>query len=79
MDSRQPRGGRVIEELGTYDPLVKEKDSRVILKVERVQHWLSVGALPTEKTAALLTRNGVVMPKKKPRAPKPKPKQPAEE
>lgn len=74
MDSREPRDGRVVEELGTYDPAVKDKDKRVTLNVERVQYWIGVGALPTEKTAVLLSKHGVPMPVKKARAKKPKPK-----
>ena len=78
MDSRTPRVGRVIEELGTYDPGVKETDKRVTLNVERVQHWLGVGATPTDKTATLLAKNGVTMPVKKSRPAKPKAKPKAE-
>ena len=74
MDSRTPRDGRVIEEIGLYDPLVEEKDKRITLNVDRVQYWLGVGAQPTEKVASLLVKQGVTMPAKKPRAPKPKPK-----
>jgi len=51
IDSRQPRDGRVIEELGLYDPKVANKDERVRLKPARIKHWLGVGALPSEKCA----------------------------
>ena len=78
MDSRQPRGGRVVEELGTYDPMVKQKDQRVTLNLERAKYWLGVGALPTEKAKALLAQQGVTMPAKKPRPRKPKAKAKAE-
>ena len=44
VDGRRPRDGRVLEELGTYDPLVPETDARAILKGERIQYWLGVGA-----------------------------------
>ena len=43
IDSRQPRDGRVLEELGTYDPQVKDLDKSVTLKPDRVRYWLSVG------------------------------------
>jgi small subunit ribosomal protein S16 len=58
MDVRQPRGGRVLEELGTYDPLVPDTDARVVLNGERVAHWLGVGALPTEKAGVLIKKYG---------------------
>ena len=56
IDSRQPRNGRHLEELGTYDPIVKEKGNRVTLKADRVKYWMSVGALPSEKVQILLTK-----------------------
>jgi len=54
IDHRQPRDGRVIEELGTYDPSVKNKDDRVTLLPDRIKHWMSVGALPSEHVEILL-------------------------
>jgi len=56
IDSRQPRGGRVIEELGSYDPMVKNTDERVRLRPDRVKYWMSVGAQPSEKVAVLLKK-----------------------
>ena len=58
MDQRSPRDGRVIEELGTYDPMVPETDARAILKGERIKYWLSVGAQPTPKVATLIKKYG---------------------
>lgn len=58
MESRNPRNGRVLEQLGTYDPMIPETDARASLNGERVQHWLSVGALPTEKVAILIKKYG---------------------
>lgn len=58
MDSRAPRNGRVIEELGTYDPFVPETDARAILKSERIDYWVSVGAKPTPKVAVLIRKYG---------------------
>ena len=58
VDSRASRDGRVIEYLGHYDPLVKETDARAILNGERIAHWLSVGALPTEKVRVLIKKYG---------------------
>ena len=56
IDSRQPRDGRVIEELGSYDPMVKNTDERVRLKPDRIAYWLKVGAAPSEKVAVLLRK-----------------------
>ncbi|QGJ71874.1 Small subunit ribosomal protein S16 [Planctomycetales bacterium 10988] len=57
-DSRSPRDGRVIEELGTYDPMVADNDAQVSLDRERVAYWLSVGAQPSEKVAILINKYG---------------------
>ena len=54
IDSRQPRNGRELEELGTYDPMVKDKENRVQLKPERIKYWQSVGAKVSEKVTVLL-------------------------
>src|SRR6266566_4232903 len=56
IDGRQPRDGRVIEELGTYDPEVKNTDERVTLKPTRIKHWLSVGAQPSDNVAIFLKK-----------------------
>ncbi|NLF70256.1 MAG: 30S ribosomal protein S16 [Candidatus Anammoximicrobium sp.] len=58
IDGRAPRDGRVIEELGHYDPLVKETDARAILDGERISYWLSVGALPSDKVRVLIKKYG---------------------
>jgi len=55
MDKRAPRDGRVIEELGWYDPVAPE-DKQLNFKIERINHWLSVGAQPSETVASLLRR-----------------------
>ena len=57
IDSREPRDGRTLEELGTYDPMVANKDNRITLKADRVKYWMSVGALPTEKVQALIAKH----------------------
>jgi small subunit ribosomal protein S16 len=56
IDHRQPRDGRVIEELGTYDPHVKEKGDRVTLRPTRIKYWQSVGAKPSEHCAAIFKK-----------------------
>ncbi len=58
MDIRRPRDGRVLEELGTYDPLVPETDARAVLNGERIAHWISVGALPSDKVRVLIKKYG---------------------
>jgi len=58
IERRAPRGGKILEELGTYDPMVPDTDARAILKHERVAHWLSVGAQPSEKVAILIKKYG---------------------
>lgn len=60
-DSRMPRDGRYIERLGTYNPLLpKDSEERVKMDVERVQHWLSLGAQPTDRVSRWLEAAGVV-------------------
>ena len=53
-DSRSPRDGRFIEQLGVYDPLREPVEFRV--DEERLAHWLSVGALPSQTVVELLKR-----------------------
>ena len=59
-DSRSPRDGAYLEKLGTYNPLEKEADKKVVLVAERIQHFLSVGAQPTERVAKFLAQAGLV-------------------
>jgi small subunit ribosomal protein S16 len=56
IDARQPRDGRIIEELGSYDPQVKNTDERVKLKPDRIKYWMSVGAQPSEKVQVFLKK-----------------------
>jgi small subunit ribosomal protein S16 len=62
MDSRMPRDGRAIEELGHYDPMVRNTDARTVLDANRIRYWLSVGAQPSEKVQALLKKHGITKP-----------------
>ena len=63
MDSRCPRDGRVIENLGWYDPGAKNPDEEVSLKRERIEYWLSVGAQPSDTVRDLLKKKlGISMP-----------------
>ena len=61
IDSRAPRDGRVIEELGLYDPLQKEPEKQISFKRERIEYWLSVGAQPSETVANLLEKAGIAV------------------
>ena len=59
-DTRMPRDGRYLEKLGTYNPLLpKDSEERVRMNMERVQHWLDHGALPTDRVARFLEAAGV--------------------
>ena len=53
-DSRCPRNGRFIEEIGTYDPMAEGENIKVDL--ERAKYWISNGAQPTETVRGLLTK-----------------------
>lgn len=59
LDTRKPRDGRVLEELGTYDPHVPLTDARVLLNRERVNYWLSVGAQPSHKVGIMIKKYGL--------------------
>ena len=58
MDQRSPRDGRVIEELGTYDPMLPDTDARAVLKGDRINYWLGVGAQPSQKVGVLIKKYG---------------------
>lgn len=59
-DSRSPRDGRFIEKLGSYDPMLPaDHQDRVRLSEERIRHWLSVGAVATDRVARFLGRAGL--------------------
>src|SRR5438045_1566267 len=59
-DSRSPRDGRFIEKLGTYNPLLaKDSPERVKLDADRISHWLSVGAQPSDRVLRFLDVAGI--------------------
>lgn len=66
IDSRAKRDGKELEVLGHYDPLVADKEKQVAIERDRVQHWLSVGAQPSDTVASMLRKAGI---KKAPPAP----------
>lgn len=60
-DSRMPRDGRYIEKLGTYAPMLpKDNEERIKMDLERVKHWLSQGAQPTDRVARMLEAAGLL-------------------
>ncbi len=60
-DSRNPRDGRFLEKLGTYNPLLaRDSEDRVRMNMDRVKHWLGLGAQPTDRIARMLEAAGVV-------------------
>ena len=60
-DARSPRDGRFIEKIGTYDPVLADVSKRVTLLAERAQHWLSVGAQPTDRVLRFLDAADLLM------------------
>ena len=62
MDSRAPRDGKSIEDLGWYDPFVADETQKIRVDKDRVEYWLRVGAQPTEKVRVLLKKVGVQFP-----------------
>jgi small subunit ribosomal protein S16 len=59
-DSRKPRDGKYIEDVGMYDPT--RKPELIQLKTERVQHWLAAGARPSQTVAMILKRAKIAKP-----------------
>ena len=57
-DSRSPRDGRSIEEVGTYNPLTEPAE--ITVKADRVQEWIKNGAQPTDTVRALLKKAGAL-------------------
>ena len=57
-DSRYPRDGRFIEEIGYYDPT--KEPANVQINAEKAQKWIKNGAQPTDTVKALLKKNGVI-------------------
>src|SRR5438477_6642623 len=59
IESRAPRDGRVIEELGYYNPREKEQVKQFVVKLDRCKHWLDHGAIPSETVSSLLKKAGL--------------------
>ena len=56
IDRQKAREGKAIEEVGHYDPMVRDKAARVKLNLERIEYWQSVGALPSDRVATLIKK-----------------------
>ncbi|MCT4655646.1 MAG: 30S ribosomal protein S16 [Cohaesibacter sp.] len=79
-DVRSPRDGRFIERVGTYNPLLaKDNEERVVLKTERIQHWLNQGAKPTDRVLRFLDAAGLATRAERNNPNKAKPGQKAQE
>lgn len=80
-DSRFPRDGRFIERLGTYNPmLAKDHPDRILLKTDRIKHWLGHGATPSDRVAQFLGHADIIpVPAQRVRPQKSQPKAKAQE
>lgn len=80
-DSRSPRDGKFLEKLGTYNPMLpSDHAERLVLKEERIRHWLSVGAQPTDRVARFFSDAGyIAAPARAEQSKKPQPKAKAQE
>lgn len=55
-DARTKRDGKYVEALGWYNPMATQEDMLVLLKADRIQHWLDLGAEPSERVCNLLAK-----------------------
>ena len=79
-DSRSPRDGKYLEQIGTYNPLLaKDDENRVKLDEDRARHWLGVGAQPSDRVARFLDAAGMVKRTAKVSVAKAQPKKKAQE
>ena len=59
VDRRRATGSKVLEELGSYDPICEQEDRKLVLNRERIEYWLSVGATPSAVVSSLLNKQGI--------------------
>ena len=62
IDGRSPRGGKALEIIGHYDPLVTDSGKTTELQKERAEYWLGVGATPSETVLSILKKHDVAIP-----------------
>jgi small subunit ribosomal protein S16 len=70
VDRRRSGNSRVLEELGLYSPITRQEDKQVVLKRERIEYWLSVGAQPTETVRRILEKQGLAREEKAAKPPR---------
>lgn len=59
-DSRNRRDSKFLEKLGTYNPLLDDDNAeKIVIKKDRAEYWLGVGAIPTDRAALLMIKAGV--------------------
>jgi small subunit ribosomal protein S16 len=64
-EATSPRDGNFIEKVGHYNPMLShDNPERVVIKIDRVDHWLKVGAQPTERVAHFIENKGATLPPK---------------
>jgi small subunit ribosomal protein S16 len=61
IDQRRAVGGRCIEELGHFNPSIRDEAKQATIKLDRCAYWLSVGAVPSSTVATLLKRAGLTV------------------
>lgn len=59
IESRAPRDGQFVENLGYYDPIEKDPAKQLVLDKERVQYWLNKGAVPSDTVSQILLKQGI--------------------
>ena len=66
-DSHSPRDGKFLERLGTYNPMVPHDHAeRLVMKEDRIKHWLAIGAQPTDRVARFFAQAGYIAAKVRP-------------
>lgn len=60
VEKKSPRDGKILEQLGWYDPVAKDPTKQLELNVERIKHWLSVGAQPSDTVNDILAQKGLI-------------------
>lgn len=61
MEGRNPRDGRVLEELGYYDPIAPEEEKQIKINPERIRYWLDKGAATSETVKDILRKKGIAL------------------
>lgn len=65
-ENTSPRDGKFIERVGSYNPLLQQGHAdRIVLNAERIQHWISVGAQPTDRVSLFMEQAGLVAKKER--------------